>query len=213
MRAYYDSRPAEVRYYTRQQLRQIYDAIDRMVRTGRAEELALKARKGPKLVHGPEFRLLCRIMEWTGARVSEALALRPIDIRWDIGDSGVACILTLKKRGRKVIRHVPLKRALRVDILRFMKQQGLAKGSTARLFSCSRSVVMKYCTRLQHVLGFEVRTHFFRHTFAIRSLMWSRHGVPLNVLQKWLGHTSIVNTSIYTDIGAVDTSRYMRWLR
>lgn len=210
-----DPSSVEVRYYTRQQLALIYEAIDRIVKTGRAEGTMTTAagRRGPRLRLGAQFKLLCKLMEWTGARVSEALSLRPADIRWDMGDGGVVGILTLKKRGRRVLRYVPLRKSLRSELLRFMKRHRLGMDSMRRFFGFSRSVVMKYCTRLQRVLGFEVRTHFFRHTFAVRCLVWAKKKVPLNVLQKWLGHSSIVNTSIYTDVGAIDTSEYMRLLR
>ena len=33
--------------------------------------------------------------------------------------------------------------------------------------------------------------------------------VPLNVLQQWLGHSSVFTTSIYTQITGMDTSEFM----
>src|SRR6202451_2238738 len=52
-----------------------------------------------------KIRLLCLTLAWSGARISEALALTPASI--DI-ESGVASIQTLKRRKRGVVRQVPL---------------------------------------------------------------------------------------------------------
>jgi integrase len=50
------------------------------------------------------IRLFCLTLRWSGARVSEVLALTPAAI--DI-ESGVASILTLKHRKRGIVRQVP----------------------------------------------------------------------------------------------------------
>jgi integrase/recombinase XerC len=39
--------------------------------------------------------------------------------------------------------------------------------------------------------------HSFRHTYAIVNLA---QGVPVTVVQEWLGHANILNTLIYTRI-------------
>ncbi len=46
----------------------------------------------------------------------------------------------------------------------------------------------------------------FRHTFAVKAIM---DNVPLNVLQQWLGHSSVFTTSVYTQITGMDTSEFM----
>jgi len=53
----------------------------------------------------PPERLFCHVLAWSGARISEALALTPDSI--DI-ESGVANIRTLKRPKRGVVRQVPL---------------------------------------------------------------------------------------------------------
>ncbi|MGZ3288588.1 MAG: site-specific integrase, partial [Xanthobacteraceae bacterium] len=53
----------------------------------------------------PPERLFCKVLGWSGARISEALALTPASI--DI-DSGVASFATLKRRKRGIVRQVPL---------------------------------------------------------------------------------------------------------
>ena len=53
----------------------------------------------------PPERLFCQVLAWSGARISEALALTPAAI--DI-ESGVVCLVTLKRRKRGIVRQVPL---------------------------------------------------------------------------------------------------------
>ena len=53
----------------------------------------------------PDERLFCLMLAWSGARISEVLALTPAAI--DI-ESGVANIETLKRRRRGIVRQVPL---------------------------------------------------------------------------------------------------------
>lgn len=55
----------------------------------------------------PLQRSFCLMLAWSGARISEILALTPAAI--DI-DSGVASIQTLKRRRRGVVRQVPIPR-------------------------------------------------------------------------------------------------------
>jgi len=55
----------------------------------------------------PEIRLFCLVLNLSGGRISEILALTPAAI--DI-DSGVANITTLKRRKRGIVRQVPLPR-------------------------------------------------------------------------------------------------------
>ncbi len=52
----------------------------------------------------PNTRLFCLVLGWSGARISEVLALTPAAI--DI-ESGVASIETLKRRKRGIVRQVP----------------------------------------------------------------------------------------------------------
>jgi integrase/recombinase XerD len=51
----------------------------------------------------PRERLFCETLAWSGARISEVLAIVPAAI--DI-DSGVASIQTLKRRRRGIVRHL-----------------------------------------------------------------------------------------------------------
>jgi site-specific recombinase XerD len=73
-----------------------------------------------------------------------------------------------------------------------------------------RQVVDLYFKKLQEKLGFNIHAHKFRHTFAVKAIM---DNVPVNVLQQWLGHSSVFTTSIYTQITGMDTSEFMERVR
>jgi len=87
---------------------QPYDGLSRFGPSGSRKYLnaaerrrfAEAARRTPS-----KICLFCLTLRWTGARISEVLALTPAAI--DI-ESGVASIQTLKPRKRGVVRQVPL---------------------------------------------------------------------------------------------------------
>ncbi|MGC8673481.1 MAG: tyrosine-type recombinase/integrase, partial [Thermoplasmata archaeon] len=78
--------------------------------------------------------------------------------------------------------------------------------SQERIFPMKRQAVDLYLKRMQRDLGFRIHAHKFRHTFAVKAVL---SGIPLNVLQKWLSHSSIFVTSIYTDITCLYTTQFI----
>jgi len=74
----------------------------------------------------------------------------------------------------------------------------------------TRQGVDKYFKKMQSSLNFRIHAHKFRHTFAVRAIM---SGVPLNVLQKWLGHASVFTTNVYTEITGIDTRGFMEQVK
>ncbi|WP_367117907.1 tyrosine-type recombinase/integrase [Caldisphaera sp.] len=67
---------------------------------------------------------------------------------------------------------------------------------------------MKFDTKSGCIINFlmKIHAHKFRHTFAVKAVV---SGIPLNVLQKWLSHSSIFVTSIYTDITCLYTTQFI----
>src|SRR5579863_3881564 len=57
----------------------------------------------------PNIRLFCFMLRWSGARISEVLAITPSAIDFD---AGTVNIVTLKRRKSVTIRQVPLPRQL-----------------------------------------------------------------------------------------------------
>ncbi|MCL5439951.1 MAG: tyrosine-type recombinase/integrase [Candidatus Thermoplasmatota archaeon] len=79
--------------------------------------------------------------------------------------------------------------------------------SADRIFPMGRITVDKYLTKIENATGIKINAHKFRHTFAVRSLL---DGVPINVVQKWLAHSSLIVTSVYADVLSMDTSMFMK---
>lgn len=148
------------------------------------------------------YFLLFKVLLRTGARISEALSMVPED--FDLYTNTVR-ITTLKKRKKGAYRTIPLHQDLKETFMSYLLEFGINPKSEDRLFPMSRQAVDEFFKGLEEP-GLQIHAHKFRHTFAIRSL---RAGSPINTVQKWLGHSSIFTTSVYTEITAQDTQEYM----
>ena len=94
--------------------------------------------------------------------------------------------------------------------MQYLLEMNISQKSENLLFPMKRQVVDLYFKKLQERLGFGIHAHKFRHTFAVKAIM---DNVPLNVLQQWMGHSSVFTTSIYTQITGMDTSQFMERIR
>ncbi|MGU3420825.1 tyrosine-type recombinase/integrase [Methylobacterium sp. D54C] len=141
----------------------------------------------------PQIETLCLMLAWTGCRISEALGTTYGDLDPDCGLVSVRC---LKKRRDGIVREVPVPRAF-LDMLAHVHGAG---PSTARLWPIGRTTAwrqVKEVMELAHVGGHAASPKGLRHGFGVHAV---RSGVPLNLLQRWLGHADIATTSIYTDL-------------
>lgn len=141
----------------------------------------------------PRTETLCLMLAWTGCRISEALGTTYGDLDPDCGLVSVRC---LKKRREGVVREVPVPRAF-LDTLARVHGAG---PSTQRLWPIGRTTAwrqVKAVMDLAEVGGFAASPKGLRHGFGVHAV---RSGVPLNMLQRWLGHADIATTSIYTDL-------------
>lgn len=147
---------------------------------------------------------LLMLIQWrAGLRISEALALEARDVQLD-GDRPTLKVRQGKgNRDRVVPVHPELAAALRLRLdygglkARFVRH--------ARLIGVGRQQASKWIAGavaravevglLQE--GREITSHTLRHSYA-RHLL--QHGIPLNVLSKWLGHTSIDSTLWYLEL-------------
>jgi site-specific recombinase XerD len=160
------------------------------------------------------YFLLVQFLYRTGARIDEVLIIRPANI--NLGTNSIR-MKTLKqgkdkKTGiqREKYRIIPLHSELRDAYMQYLLDMNISTKSEDPLFPMSRQVVDLYMKKLQESLGFRIHAHKFRHTFAVKAIM---DNVPLNVLQQWLGHSSVFTTSIYTQITGMDTSEFMGRVR
>ena len=160
------------------------------------------------------YFLLVQFLYRTGARIDEVLIIRPANI--NLGTNSIR-MKTLKQGKdkktriqREKYRIIPLHSELRDAYMQYLLDMNISTKSEDPLFPMSRQVVDLYMKKLQESLGFRIHAHKFRHTFAVKAII---DNVPLNVLQQWLGHSSVFTTSIYTQITGMDTSEFMGRVR
>lgn len=140
-----------------------------------------------------EVATLCMVLAYTGCRISEALALSPAAI--SLGD-GVVVIRCLKKRGDCVYRELPLP----PDVTAALRAiHHLCEGNPDRkLWPLSRSRAWRLVKSVMRAAGIPEGPHMtpkgLRHGFGLHAI---RSGVPLTLVQKWLGHANLATTSIY----------------
>jgi len=148
----------------------------------------------------PEIETFCLTLAYTGARISEVLALVPLRI-----DTSVNAIIieSLKKRKRGVYRAVPVPADLliRLDEIHGLAQlRGNVSLNQTRIWTWSRTTAWcRVCTimRSAGIVNAPVMPKALRHAFGVSG---AQAGVPLNIMQRWLGHADIQTTAIYTDV-------------
>ncbi|PTD26836.1 tyrosine-type recombinase/integrase, partial [Sphingomonas fennica] len=131
------------------------------------------------------------VLASSGCRISEALALTLDHI-----DAVAGCVVieSLKKRRRGIYRAVPLPPALIRTLLRV---HGGSAPTNARLWPWSRMTAWRKVTEvmdLAGVRGLQASPKGFRHGFGVSAV---QAGVPLNMVQKWLGHADMRTTALY----------------
>ena len=147
-----------------------------------------------------KIRLFCLTLRWSGARISEVIALTPAAI--DI-ESGVACIETLKRRKRGIVRQVQpppdvLHELNHAFKLRIAQRDPLV--ATLRLWRWSRTTAWRYVKAVMAAAGITGRPAMpkgLRHGFGVNAF---QSNVPPHLVQRWLGHASLRTTSIYGDV-------------
>jgi integrase len=162
-----------------------------------AEEAAKTAMK----LRQPRWQALARFLWLSGARISEALAVRVQDIDTR---SNVVHLTTLKRR-KPVRRAVPLPESDLAGLLLVAARGRLEPGD--RLWPFGRVQAFR---RLQTaMLRAGVRPdvchpHAIRHGHAIHAL---RNGMSLELVSRNLGHANIQTTSIYLRATGADVRR------
>jgi integrase/recombinase XerD len=147
-----------------------------------------------------EIRTFCGTLVHTGCRISEALELTAdrIDI-----DDGVIVIESLKKRRKGVYRAVPVPLALldALDVVHGLKATRRLedRGKSVHLWPWSRTTAWRHVCEVMHLAGIggvQATPKGLRHGFGIKAVV---SNVPLNLVQRWLGHAQLTTTAIYAD--------------
>ena len=135
--------------------------------------------------------LFCQLLIFTGARVSEALAITPQQLDAD----GKRVVFRTLKRRRLVWRAVPIPERLLRDLL------ALAAGTSVdeRLWPWARQTgwrKVKAVCRRARIEGRMAMPKGLRHGYGIRA---ATHNVPQPMLQRFLGHAKPETTAIYVN--------------
>jgi integrase/recombinase XerD len=167
----------------------------------REEIKAILDAPDPRTWAGARDRTLFSVMYNTGARVSETISLRVVDI----ADGSV---VHLQGKGRKE-RSVPLWRST-ATLVRDWKRRLANKGDETFLFPSQRGgkltrsnvaqrlalAVAAAAERCPQLAGRSVSPHCIRHSTAMHLL---QSGVDITVIALWLGHESPVTTHMYIE--------------
>jgi len=142
----------------------------------------------------------CAVLTLTGARISEALALTPERID---EANGTINIETLKRRETGITRAIPVPRSLFLlldNVHHFREAQRDPKVATKRLWTWSRTTAYRRVVevmQLAHIPDFLAMPKALRHAFGVEATM---EGVPIPLIQTWMGHARIETTLIYTTL-------------
>lgn len=166
---------------------QLYNAAGRRLYLTDVERAAFRSAV---LAEPIEVRLFCLVVLETGCRLSEALGLTGAQIDPVLG---VIVFETLKRRRRGVFRHVPIPAELSADLAAFTSPVRVGP-----IWPASRSTGWRWIKRVMAragITGPQATAKGLRHGFAIAAV---QADVPLNLVQRWLGHAQLSTTAIYT---------------
>ena len=147
--------------------------------------------------YGIRDRALIVMLYRTGLRISEALALRPKDINFEIGS-----VTVLHGKGNRM-RTVGIDPGANPHIEAWLERRDTLNVPTGAPLFCtmkgtpmSAARVSQLFHELAHRAGIEKRVHphGFRHTHAYELMM---EGVPMPIIQQQLGHVSLATTDRY----------------
>lgn len=168
----------------------------------RAEMMAVLGQPGENWTSQRDHLLLAMLYN-TGARVSEMIGVRVVDVILE----GGACV-HLQGKGRK-LRSIPLWKSTVVEIRAWLRLNPALRGEAALLpnrdgLAMSRSnvtqrlslAVNRATAEQPSIVNKRVSPHTLRHTSAMHLL---QSGVPFNVIALWLGHESATTTHRYVE--------------
>jgi integrase/recombinase XerD len=146
-----------------------------------------------------EVRSFCGVLQATGCRISEALALT--NDRVDLAGR-VIIFESLKKRRSGVYRAVPVPPELldTLDLVHGLREAQRRGQARALLWPWSRMTGFRRVQEVIAAAGIPDGPHAcpkgLRHGFGVQAVS---KGIGLNMVQKWLGHAQLTTTAIYAN--------------
>jgi integrase len=153
--------------------------------------------------------LFVLVLAWTGARVSEILALTPASFQVE---TGVVVITTLKRR-KLGVREVPIPPKLMARLDRCFGLRRLQRGAHSAqqlLWPWHRATAWRLVKHVMTVAGvFRTKScpRGLRHGFGVGAL---QTGVPLHLIQRWMGHARLSTTAIYMNVSGPEERHFAR---
>lgn len=141
----------------------------------------------------PAVHCFCWVIAVTGCRISEALALTPANIDFE---ERIIVFECLKKRRRHVYRSIPVPTEL-LHALRAVVRTDRIQ-THERIWPWSRMTGYRRVREVMeraNLAGTHASPKGLRHGFGVSAI---QSGVPLNMVQRWLGHADMKTTAIYT---------------
>lgn len=147
---------------------------------------------------GDEQALFVTTLVWTGARISEVLALTVQSVQTE---AGTVALRTLKQR-RHIVREVPLPPTVIAaldSVFALSRRQREPDETEQRLWTFCRQTgwrLVKAVMEKAEVNGRTACPRGLRHGFGVGTV---QAGVPITQVQRWLGHARLSTTAIYAD--------------
>lgn len=139
----------------------------------------------------PELQAFAHVLVSTGCRLSEGLGLVGADLD---PLAGSLAIRSLKKRGMPMVREVPIPDELVGLLIALLGPAGRFWPRWGRTTAWRQ---VKELMAAAGIVGLHASPKGLRHGYGVQAV---RAGVPLNLLQRWLGHADIATTAIYADV-------------
>jgi integrase/recombinase XerD len=151
-----------------------------------------------------DTRVFCRLLHFTGCRISEALETTPR--RLDV--EGKRVVFRTLKRRKRVFRAVPVPAELMSDLVRFSRK--LERDE--RLWPVCRQTAWRRIKKVMaaaDIDGPQAAPRGLRHQFGIQAL---QANLSLGLTQRLLGHASPKTTVIYQHVAGDDERHLVRRL-
>ena len=143
-----------------------------------------------------EIMTFALVLLYTGCRLSEALNIKVKHIDLENYSIGIE---SLKKRKKGVFRNIPVPERL-IESLDLVHVLRTPKNKNQFLWSFSRMTAWRKIKEIMgqaDINGPQASPKGLRHGFGVYAIADCE--IPLNMVQKWLGHADLKTTAIYAN--------------